>query len=98
MLAVVKNFLIFRSVAKYLHVKIASLATVIFYVTINFRDAKCLALYTLHGLPLRLSASTEDTSVSSCGVKLQQVLSGLAKTLDMHVHFCVYLFFFPLGV
>jgi len=30
-------------------------------------------------------------TVSSCGVKLQEVLSGLekkAKTLDIHVHFC----------
>ena len=31
-------------------------------------------------------------TVSSCGVKLQEVLSGLgkkkAKTLDRHVHFC----------
>ena len=40
-----------------------------------------------------LSPLTEDTSmitVSSCGVKLQEVLSGLDKTLDIHVHvhFC----------
>ena len=31
------------------------------------------------------------TTVSSCGVKLQQVLLGLerqAKTLGMHMHFC----------
>ena len=52
---------------------------------------KCLALYSLSVLPLRLSPLTEDTSVitvSSCGVKLQEVLSGLDKTLDIHVHFC----------
>ena len=36
----------------------------------------------------------EDTSiitVSSCGIKLQEVISGLeekAKTLDIHMHFC----------
>ena len=41
-----------------------------------------------------LSLLTEDTSmitVSSCCVKLEEVLSGLkkkAKTLDIHVHFC----------
>ena len=45
-------------------------------------------------LPLRLSPLTEDTSmitVISCGVKLQEVVSGLekkAKTLDIHMHFC----------
>ena len=67
------------------------------------------------GLPLRLSSLTEDTrriTVSSCGVKLQEVLSGLekrkAKALDIHVHFCgfsqhsllslLYFFSFPLGV
>ena len=51
-------------------------------------------LYSLSVLPLRLNPLTEDTSmitVSSCGVKLQEVLSGLdkkAKTLDRHMHFC----------
>ena len=40
-----------------------------------------------------LAALTEDTSlitVYSCGVKLQEVLSGLekAKTLDILMHFC----------
>ena len=64
-------------------------------------------------LPLRLNPLTEDTSkitVSSCGVKVQEVLSGLekkAKKLDIHVHFCGFsqhyftllsFFFFPLGV
>ena len=42
-------------------------------------------------LPLRFSPLTEDASmitVSSYGVKLQEVLSGLDKTLDMHVYFC----------
>ena len=44
--------------------------------------------------PLRLSPLTEDTSmitVSSCGIKLQELLSGLekmAKTLGLHMHFC----------
>ena len=45
-------------------------------------EDKCLALYSLSVLPLRLSPLTEDTSmitVSSCGVKLQEVLSGLEK-------------------
>ena len=46
-------------------------------------------------------------TVSSCGVKLQEVLSGLenkAKTLDIYMHFCGFsalitlFFFFPLGV
>ena len=61
-----------------------------------------------------LSGLTEDTSmitVSSCGVKLQEVLSGLEKkTLDIHLHFCGVsqhtfflstwgvIFFFPLRV
>jgi len=51
-------------------------------------------MYSLSVLTLRLSPLTEDTSmitVSSCGVKLQEVLSGLenkAKTLDIHMHFC----------
>ena len=58
---------------------------------------KCLTLYILSVSLLRLSPLTEDTSmisVSSCGVKLQEVLSGSekkAKTLDMHVHFCGFL-------
>ena len=49
---------------------------------------------SLSVLPHRLSPLTEDTSmitVSSYGVKLQEVLSGFnkkAKTLDIHVHFC----------
>ena len=72
-------------------------------------EDKCLALYSLSVLPLRLSPLTEDTSmitVSSCGVKLHEVLSGLekkAETLDIHMHFCdfsqhYFTFFFPLGV
>ena len=62
-----------------------------------FHDGKCLALYSCRGLHLRLSPLTEDTSmktVSSCGVKLQEVHSGVekkAKTLDIHVHFCGFL-------
>ena len=45
-------------------------------------------------------------TVSSCGVKLQEVLLGLekkkAKTLDIHMHFCgfsqhSFFFFFHLG-
>ena len=27
-------------------------------------------------------------TVSSCGVKLQEVLSGLEKKVDIHMHFC----------
>jgi len=41
-------------------------------------NGKCLALYSLSGLPLKLSSLTENTSmitVSSCDVKLQKVLS-----------------------
>jgi len=45
-------------------------------------------------------------TVSRCGVKFEEVLSGLeenAKTLDIHMHLCGFaqnlsLFFFPLGV
>ena len=63
------------SKCKYLHAEIASLATVKSCVTIvPFRDGKCLAQYSLHRLPHRLSALTEDTSmttVSRCGFKLQ---------------------------
>ena len=50
------------------------------------------------GLALNLSAWTVDTSmitVSSCGVKPQQVLSGLerkAEILDIHMHFCGFSF------
>ena len=66
--------------------------------------------YSLAVLPLRLSPLTEDTSmitVSSCDVKLQEVLSGLEKKLDIHMHFCgfsqhsllslLYFFSFHLG-
>ena len=48
-------------------------------------------LYSLSGLPLRLSPLTAKITVSSYGVKLQEVLSGLeekTKTLDIHVHCC----------
>ena len=58
---------------------------------VQFINDKRLALYSLSVLPLRLSSLTEDTSkiaVSSCGVNLQEVLSGLDRTLDIHVHFC----------
>ena len=49
-----------------------------------------LALYSLSVLPLRLSplTNTSTITVSSCSVKLQEVLSGLDKTLDIHMHFC----------
>ena len=74
----------------------------------EYLSGKHLALYNLSGLPLRLSPLTENTpmiTVSRCGVKLQEVLSGLekkAKTLDMctflaflNIHsFIHYLFFF----
>ena len=51
-------------------------------------------LYSLSGLALRFSPLAEDTSmitVSSCGVKLQELLSGLqevAKTLNTNASFC----------
>ena len=68
------HILIF-SKCEYFHVKIPSLANVH-----QFINGKCLALYSLSVLPLRLSPLTEDTSmitVSSCGVKLGEVLSSL---------------------
>ena len=76
------------NIHKYLHVKIASLVSVKSCVTVGpIHYGKCLALCILSGLPLTLSLLTEDTSmitVSSCGVKLQDVLSGLEKeTLDI---------------
>ena len=43
---------------------------------------RIVSVYYLSGLAL---------SVSSCGVKLQKVVSGLekkAKTLDIHMHYC----------
>ena len=64
---------------KYLHFKIASLANVQSCVTIGPIYGKFLARYSLRVLPLRLGPLTEDTSkitVSSCDVKLQEVLSG----------------------
>ena len=79
----------------YLHVKIASLANVQSCVTIGrIYYWQMFGPVYLSALPLGLSPLTEATSmitVSSCGVKLQEVLSGLekkAKTLDIHVHFC----------
>ena len=42
-------------------------------------------------LQLALAEDTSMITVSCCGVKLQEVLSGLeekAKTLDIHMHFC----------
>ena len=75
----VKNLhILILSKYKYIYVKIASLANVKSCVTIG----KCLALYSLIGLPLRLCPLTEDTSmttVSNFGVKLQEILSGLEK-------------------
>ena len=72
----------------YLHVKIVSLAIKkSYFVTANVQ-------YSLSALPEETSMIT----VSSCGVKLQEVLSGLerqAKTLAIHMHFCGK---FPLGV
>jgi len=74
---------------------------------VQFINGKHLALCSLSGLPLKLSPLTEDTSVitvSSCGVKLQEILLGLekkAKALEIHMHFCGFSqhsFFFPLRV
>ena len=49
------------------------------------------------GLPLRLSSLTEDTwmiTVSSCGVKLQEVLSGLEKErLKHYTYTCTFVAF-----
>ena len=74
------------------------------FLKVQFINRKCLALYSLSVLPLRLSSLSEVTSkitVSSCGVKLQEVLSGLekrAKALEIHMHFCDFSqhSFFPL--
>ena len=49
---------------KYLHVKIASLATVKSVLI----DGKCLALCNRCGLAIDLRACTVDTTVSSCSV------------------------------
>ena len=72
---------------RYLPAKIASLPTV--SPKVQFCDGRCLALYSLRGLPLRLSALTEDTSmttVSTCGVKLLP-LAG-KETLKHWTHTC----------
>ena len=55
---------------KYLDVKIASLANVQSCVTIGpiYFNGKCLALYSLSVLPLRLSVLTEDTSMITVSV------------------------------
>ena len=95
---------------KYLHVTIASLANVKSCITVGpillmANVWPCLVpVDYLSGIAL-----TEDTgmiTVSSCGVKLQEILSGLEKqrlkALDIHMHFCgfsqLHYFFFPLGV
>jgi len=67
-----------------------------------------LALYSLSVLLPRLSSSAEDTSmitVSSCGVKPQEVLSGLEKRHIGHTRALLWLFstfihslLFPHGV
>ena len=69
---------IFSSLAndcKYLHVKIASLATVNPVLPwIHFLDGKCMVPCYCRALALDLSACTVDTSMmtfSSCGVKIQ---------------------------
>ena len=69
---------------QYHQVKIARLVNVKPYVTVS--PIQIFGLYSCSGLPLRLSPLTEDTSmitVSSCGVKLKEVLS-----LNIHMHFC----------
>jgi len=80
---------------KYLHVKIASLANVKSCVTMG---------------PISLTEDTLMITVSSCGVKLQEVLSGLEKERLKHWKYtCIFVaflnitilyffFFFPLGV
>ena len=55
-----------------------------------------MALYSLHGVSLRLSTLTEDSSmitVSSCGVKLQEVLSGLEGRLKHWTYTCTFVAF-----
>ena len=55
---------------------------------------KCLALYSLSVVPPRLGPLTEDTSmitVSSCGVKLKEVLSGLVKSWTYTCTFVAFL-------
>ena len=52
---------------------------------------KCLALYSLGGLPLRL---TSMITVSSCGVKLQEVHPGLERTLNISQLGCTFLGWF----
>ena len=55
-------------------------------------------IVSVYYFPGLYSPLTEDTSmiiVSSCVIKLQEVLSGLvkkAKTLDIHMHFNLWLF------
>ena len=80
---------------KYLHVTIASLANVKSCITVGpillmANVWPCLVpVDYLSGIAL-----TEDTgiTVSSCGVKLQEILSGLEKqklkALEIHMHFC----------
>ena len=63
---------------------------------IQFIYGKCLALYSLSVLPLRLSSLTEDismTTVYSCVVKLQEVLSGLKKKLKHWTYTCTFVAF-----
>ena len=84
-----KSHILIFSKYKYLYVKIASLANVKSCVTIG----KYLALYSLIGLPLRLSPLTKDTSMTTvftCGVKLQEILSGLEKIGHTRVLLCLF--------
>ena len=59
-------------------------------------------LYSPSGSPLRLSSLTEDTwmiSVSSCGVKLQEVLSGLEKERLKHWRYtCTFVAFLNITI
>ena len=86
----VKNLhILIFSKYKYIYVRIASLANVKSCVTIG----KCLALYSLIGLPLRLiplADYTSMTTVFTCGVKLQEILSGLEKIGHIRVLLCLF--------
>ena len=90
-----KSHILIFSKYKYLYVNIASLANVKSCVTIG----KCLALYSLIGLPLRLSPLTKDISMTTvfiCGVNRLGTYTFVAF-LNIH-SFIQFFFTFHLGV
>ena len=97
-----KSRILIFSKFKYLHAKIASLATVKSCVTAcrsNLLMANVWQCAFAVDELFNLSACTVDTSmitVSSCSVKLLSGLERKTKTLDIHMHFCGFSFtFFP---